>query len=235
VTEEAHEGGNKLRLQGVHNLLRHHGLGHSGSRKGCDAVGLDVSLRSLECESTGEPEETKLGGGVVGLSEASVESGSRCGVDDSAVLLLLHVRPGGLGAREGPLQMDQHDQVPVLVGHLRETDVSQDPGVVDQDVHPSEGIDGRLDNFVTELDRVVVGNGLTPASLDLIHHGVSSTGVVSVSSGRPSEIVHDHLGAPRGKHKSIGLPEAATGSGDHCNLTVVANSHGEKYEEYEDS
>jgi hypothetical protein len=52
------------------------------------------------------------------------------------------------------------DEVPVLVGHLREGDVAEDAGVVDDDVDAAEGVERGLDDLVAVLDGVVVGDGL---------------------------------------------------------------------------
>lgn len=66
--------------------------------------------------------------------------------------------------------MDLHDQVPVGVLHVLEADVSENSGIVDQDVDSAKGLDGRVDDLVTVLDRVVVGDGLASGSLDLLDY-----------------------------------------------------------------
>jgi hypothetical protein len=60
------------------------------------------------------------------------------------------------------------DQVPVLVLHVLEADVAQDASVVDEHIDASESLDGRLDDLVTVLDAVVVGNRLAAGGLDLV-------------------------------------------------------------------
>lgn len=45
--------------------------------------------------------------------------GTGC-IDDAAELLLPEVRPSCLGARESASQMDIHDLIPFLVGHVPE-------------------------------------------------------------------------------------------------------------------
>lgn len=47
--------------------------------------------------------DSEFGGGVVGLSEVSVDSTSGRGVDDSSEVLLSHNVPGGSGDGEGSL------------------------------------------------------------------------------------------------------------------------------------
>lgn len=66
--------------------------------------------------------------------------------------------------------MNLEDQVPVLVLDVLEADITQDTGVVDQDIDATECLDGSLDDFVTILDGVVIGNGLSTVLLDLIDY-----------------------------------------------------------------
>ena len=55
--------------------------------------------------------------------------------------------------------MDPVDQIPVVVRRLCDGPVSQDAGVVDDDVHAAEVVDGRLDDGGAILHGVVVGHG----------------------------------------------------------------------------
>ena len=52
--------------------------------------------------------------------------------------------------------MDANDQVPVLVLDVLEADVSEDTGVVDEDVDAAKGLDGGVDDALAVLYRVVV-------------------------------------------------------------------------------
>ena len=96
--------------------------------------------------------EAQLGGGVVSLSKVTIDTGTGGGVDDSSELLLSEVRPACLGTSEGSLKVDLHDDVPVGFRHLHERFVSQDTGVVDEDVDSPEGVDGGLDDVLSELN-----------------------------------------------------------------------------------
>lgn len=62
--------------------------------------------------------------------------------------------------------MDLHDQVPILVLYVLETDVAQDTGIVDEDIHPTECIDRRTDDLFAILDIIVVGYGVTTVLFD---------------------------------------------------------------------
>lgn len=64
--------------------------------------------------------------------------------------------------------MNLDDQIPILILHILEADVPQDPGIVDQHIDPSEGLNGRLDDLLAILDTVVVGDGLAARGFDLV-------------------------------------------------------------------
>lgn len=75
--------------------------------------------------------------------------------------------------------MDLHDQVPVLILDVLEADISQDTGIVDEDIDSAESTDGSLDDALAVLDRVVVGDGLSARGLDLVDDDVGSLSIVS--------------------------------------------------------
>jgi hypothetical protein len=64
--------------------------------------------------------------------------------------------------------MNLEDQVPVSLLHVLEADISQDAGVVDEDIDAAKGIDGSLDDGFAILDRIVVGDGLAACRADLV-------------------------------------------------------------------
>lgn len=64
------------------------------------------------------------------------------------------------------------DQIPILILHVLEADVTEDASIVDEDVDAAKGLDGGLDDPVTILDTVVVGDGLSTGSLDLFDNHV---------------------------------------------------------------
>jgi hypothetical protein len=109
---------------------------------------------------------------VVCLTEATEQTSCGCRVDDSAVLLLSEMRPRCSGTLVCTPDVNLHDQVPVVVLHVLEADVSEDSSIVDQDVDSAKSLDGRVDDLFTIFDRVVVGNGLASSCLDLLDHDV---------------------------------------------------------------
>lgn len=137
-------------------------------------VAEDVVLDALLGQGLGEANHGELGGRVVGLTEAAEQAGGRSGVDDTAVLLLAEMGPGGAGALIGALDVDLHDEVPVLVLDVLEGDVAQDTGVVEEDIDAAKRLDGRLDDALAVLDAVVVGDGLAASGLDLVDDDISS-------------------------------------------------------------
>lgn len=174
VDEGSNEGNNELGLESLENIRGHDGSSHSASGNGSNDVGVDVVLGTLLGEGLSETDLGELGSRVVGLAEATEETGSRGGVDDTAVLLLSEVRPGGAGNLVGTGNVDLHDQVPVLVGEVLEADITENTGIVDDDVDAAESLDGSLDDLVAVLDAVVVGDSLAASGLDLIDNNVGS-------------------------------------------------------------
>ena len=80
--------------------------------------------------------------------------------------------PCSSGALVGTLDVDLEDQVPILILHVLEADISEDSGIVDEDVDAAERLDGCVDDLVAVLDRIVVGDGLAAGLLDLIDHDI---------------------------------------------------------------
>lgn len=71
-------------------------------------------------------------------------------------------------------QMHRHDQIPVLVCHVLETDIPQDTGVIYENIYAAKVLDGGIDNRLAILDTVVVCDGLPPFRLDLLDDGIGS-------------------------------------------------------------
>jgi len=64
--------------------------------------------------------------------------------------------------------MNIHDQVPVLVLHVLEADISEDTGVVEEDVDAAVVLDGGLNDLVSLGDAVVVGYCFAACGFDLV-------------------------------------------------------------------
>lgn len=87
--------------------------------------------------------------------------------------------------------MDAVDKIPILVSHADEGLVTEDTSVVDNDINAAECLEGSLDNLLTILNRVVVGDSLTASLADFINNNVSSTLVSALASVGTTEIVDD--------------------------------------------
>jgi hypothetical protein len=70
--------------------------------------------------------------------------------------------------------VDLHDQVPILVLEVLEANVTQDTGVVDEDIDSAKCLDGSLNDGLAILDGIVVGDGLAASSLDLVDDDIGS-------------------------------------------------------------
>jgi hypothetical protein len=74
------------------------------------------------------------------------------------------------------------DQIPILILHVLEADITEDTSVVDENIDPAEVLDGCLNDGFTVLDAVVVGYGLAASRSDLFNYYISSLHRNRVSS-----------------------------------------------------
>jgi len=64
------------------------------------------------------------------------------------------------------------NQIPVLVLHVFEADVSKNSRIVDQDINPSKRFNGSFNDSFSVFDAVVVGNSFAASGLDLFNNGI---------------------------------------------------------------
>jgi len=100
--------------------------------------------------------------------------------------------PGSLGDRVGTLEVNLVHQVPVGLFHLQKAHISQDAGVIDDNVDATKVINGRLDDGLTVLHRVVVGCCLATGLFDFLDHQISGLGTCALASVGGAEVIHDH-------------------------------------------
>jgi hypothetical protein len=84
------------------------------------------------------------------------------------------------------LDVDVVDEIPVRLLHVLEADIAQDAGIVDEHIDAPKGIDGRLDDGLSILHRVVVGDRFAACGADLVDDLVG--GLRVVSAGRPKHV-----------------------------------------------
>src|SRR5436309_2281629 len=116
-------------------------LGHGGHHLGVgvaggDAVDGDAFAGDLEGEAFGEAEQSRFGGGVVGLADVAGLADHGAEGDDPAETVLQHVVEDRLGQVEGAGEVDAQDGVPVVDGRyayrLDEGDAGEDDERVDR-------------------------------------------------------------------------------------------------------
>jgi hypothetical protein len=111
-------------------------------------------------------------------------------------------------------EVDVEHGLPLLVGHLLDDGVPGVAGVVDDDVQPAEGRDGRVDKAGGEVGvghAADEGNRGAAGSLDGLRRLRCRLGV---------EVVDDHVRALRGQLDRHGTTDAASGPGDEGDLPV---------------
>ncbi len=124
---------------------------------------------------------------------------------------------------EVTLEMDPDDIVPFRLRHVHEHAVAQNPGVVDEHVDVTEGVDGALDQALgtREVGDVVgVGDRLAAHSLDLLHDRLGRPGVGSRTVLGAAEVIDHDPGPFVSKEEGVSATDASTCARDHCDPTV---------------
>ena len=88
-----------------------------------------------------------------------------------------------------------NDQVPVLVLHVLEADISEDASIVDEDIDAAERLDGGVDDLLTFCNAVIVGNSFAASSFNLFNNQICGL----------DACVSIHLGSSSSAEESLGL------------------------------
>jgi hypothetical protein len=64
------------------------------------------------------------------------------------------------------------NKIPVGILHVLEANIPENTGVVEQNIDTAEVLDGRLNDGLTVLDTVVVGNRLAAGGADLLNDDI---------------------------------------------------------------
>jgi hypothetical protein len=120
-------------------------------------------------------------------------------------------------------QVDAHDVVEVLLSHVERHAITQDAGIVHEDVEPSEVIEGVGDDaFGTRVasDIVSVDNRPSPGTLDETDDFRRARSVMRLSGQIGAKVVHDD-GCTFGRQRHrLRSPDALAGTGDDCYLPL---------------
>ena len=104
--------------------------------------------------------------------------------------------------------------------------VAEDARVVDENVYLAVGVQRRLDYRLAARQRVhtvVVRRRLAAGGADLLCHLVGHGAAPAGAIAGPSQVVHHHLGAPRGEEQGVGAAQAAAGAGDDRYAVIKSN------------
>ena len=124
--------------------------------------------------------------------------------------------------------MHVDDAVPVGLAHREHHAVTEDAGVVDQDVEATEGLDRLLDHglgFVEVSDVGAIDDGFATHALDLFDDLFGRALIGAGAIGGTAQVVDDDLGSVLGQHERMLTADASTGSGDDGDAAFDEISH----------
>ncbi len=116
---------------------------------------------------------------------------------------------------------------PVFGLHFYKALVPQNPGIVDQNVHRPESIQGTLDNARTAFGRghiIVIGHRLSSQGFNFVDNLIRRClGAITGTVPGTAQIVDHDLGAAFGKLQGVGTAQPGAGTGDNGHTPVKAN------------
>src|SRR5215468_2801808 len=192
------------------------------------SVGIESIIRvqangamQFERDAAGKPDDTELSRHVIGLAEIADQRRGRRHVHEGAAILLAEPHRAGPAHVEGAVEMYRQHVRPVRPAHAMEDAVTQDAGVVDQDVDAAEGGERSLHDLVGIFrfgDRQRRGDRLAAAALDLVDHLLRGRGIRAGAFEARADVAYDHGGALARHHQRNAAPDAAAGAGDDCDF-----------------
>ena len=121
-------------------------------------------------------------------------------------ILMLGEEGGVFRYLVGPSDVDLNDQIPIRVGHVLESHISKNAGIVDEDMDMTVFLNSSLDDAFAVVHAVIIRDCLAPRCLNLSNDRVSRLGRLAVSLESASKVVHDDIGTFAAKIKTIGPP-----------------------------
>ena len=123
--------------------------------------------------------------------------------------------------REVALEVHLDHRVPLVLLHVHEHAVAEDPGVVDEDVEAAEALDRRLHHAfgAGEVgDVLAVRDRLAAERLDLADDVVRRPFARALAGERRAEVVDDDLRAGARERERVLAADPAPGAGDDRDL-----------------
>ena len=102
-----------------------------------------------------------------------------------------------------PVDVDSVDEIPVRLLHILEADIAEDAGIVDEHINTTEGVDGRLDNGLPILDRVIVGDRLAACGADIVHDLVCRRRALALALEASTKVIYHNVRAAAAKEDGI--------------------------------
>lgn len=81
--------------------------------------------------------------------------------------------PCGLGALVCSSDVNSNDEIPVLILHVLEGDISENTSIVDEDIDAAEAVNGSLNDPLSICDTVIVCDGLSAGLLYFLDNDIS--------------------------------------------------------------
>ena len=201
----------------------HRVVHHSGRGDGDDRVDLDIEAGRFCREHARQPDDSGLGGAVVGHPRRAEDARRGRGVDDAAEVLLPHDFPCRPGHEERALEVHVHQRGQPLFGHVLEIGIAHGTCVVDEDVDAAPRVDRGVDDGLAAFrrcDAVGVGDGFSPVVPDLLRGVVGRIAARSVAGDRAAEVVDDDACAAGREQERVLPAQPPARSGDHGYLLV---------------
>ena len=122
--------------------------------------------------------------------------------------------------------MDIENRFDLSLCHLGKTSVTENARVIHQNIDTAKIIERCLDDRLPALrrgDRIVVGDPCPSGRFNLFHDQIRRSLTRPRSINTAAQIIHDDLGTPSSKLKSVALPQTAARSCHNANSVVESD------------
>jgi hypothetical protein len=70
--------------------------------------------------------------------------------------------------------MNSNNEIPIFIRHILKADISENTGIINQNINPSEVRDRRLNDFFTVSYTIVIRNRLATGSSNFVDNNIGS-------------------------------------------------------------